>query len=132
MSAPPTPAATECRNSRSDARREEAPGDENTYVITVAIVEGAARDPLLTGATTLHRRGVSLVEAELSRPTNGRHILSATFNAHERQAQTVLRTFANQVEVLDAELFQAFDGRERNAMTETATVSSSSARGGGA
>jgi hypothetical protein len=82
------------------------------FVVTVAMVPGGARADLLQMASTLHRRGAEVVEAELSKPAHGRRVFSATFRATPRQAETVLRSLAGLVDVVDAGLFEALDMRE--------------------
>jgi transcription termination factor Rho len=84
---------------------------ESLFVLTVAMVPGGARADLLGLASVLHRRGVDVVEAELSRPAHERRVFSATFRSTTRQAETVLRSMQGLVDVLDATLFQAFDNR---------------------
>ncbi len=82
------------------------------FVVTVAMTSGGARADLLQMASTLHRRGAEVVEAELSKPAHGRRVFSATFRATPRQAQTVLRSMEGLVDVVDAGLFEALDMRE--------------------
>jgi hypothetical protein len=86
--------------------------DPRFYVVTVAMWAGGARSNLLSMASVLHRRGVEVVEAEMARPAHDRQVFSATFSADARQAETVLRTFENLVDVTDASLFEALDSRE--------------------
>lgn len=81
------------------------------FAITVALDPEGSRSDLLAFASVLHRRGVDVLEAELTRPSNGRRVFHATFKATPAHATTVLRTFENLVDVLDAVLFEAFDAR---------------------
>lgn len=81
------------------------------FVITVALTASGARADLMSMASVLHRRGVEVVEAELGRTVHDRRVFSATFAAAPRQASTVLRTFENIVDVVDASLFEAHDLR---------------------
>lgn len=82
------------------------------FAITLALDPEGSRSDLLALASVLHRRGVDVLEAELARPTNGRRVFHATFKAKPAHANTVLRTFENLVDVLDAVLFEAFDARQ--------------------
>ncbi|GAA3512978.1 hypothetical protein GCM10022234_04580 [Aeromicrobium panaciterrae] len=84
---------------------------ESLFVVTVAMVPGGARANLLSMASVLHRRGVDVVEAELSRPGHDRRVFSATFRSTARQAETVLRTLEGLVDVVDATLYAALDVR---------------------
>ena len=86
--------------------------DQGLFVVTVAMTVDGSRSDLLSMASVLHRRGVSVVEAELSRPAHERRVFSATFNATERQADTVSKSFANLIDVVDVALFRALDARE--------------------
>lgn len=81
------------------------------YVVTVAMFADGDRSDLLTMASVLHRRGVEVVEAEMSRPSHGRRVFSATFRAERQHAETVLKTFGNLVDVVDTSLFEALDAR---------------------
>lgn len=76
-----------------------------------AICVELAADPsadLLIMASVLHRRGVDVLEAQLSRPSGGSRVFSATFAApSERQAATVARTFQGRIGVLDVRLLAA-------------------------
>jgi hypothetical protein len=92
----------------TDAGATTAP---RLFVVTVALAASGARADLLGLASVLHRRGVEVVEAELGRPVDDRRVFSATFTAAPRQASTVLRTFENLVDVVDATLFEAMDTR---------------------
>lgn len=81
------------------------------FVVTVALTATGARADLLTMASVLHRRGVDVVEAELSRPAHDRRVFSAMFAATSQQASTVGRTFEGLVDVVDVSLFEAMDAR---------------------
>jgi hypothetical protein len=84
---------------------------QRLFVIAVAMTVDGSRADLLQMASVLHRRGVEIVEADLSRSAHGRRVFSATFHAAERQAETVLRTMEGLVDVIDASLFNALDAR---------------------
>lgn len=84
---------------------------ESLFVVTVALVPGGARADLLAMASALHRRGVEVIEAELSRPGRDRRVFSATFRSTDRQAETVLRSLEGLVDVVDATLYAALDIR---------------------
>ena len=96
---------------------------EPLFVLTVALVPDGARADLLGLASVLHRRGVDVVEAELSRPAHGRRVFSTTFRSTTRRAETVLRSMEGLVDVLDATLFQAFDARDAPAPSRVPVVS---------
>ena len=81
------------------------------FAVTVALAADGARADLLSAASVLNRRSVDVIEAELGRPAHGRRVFSATFAATPQQAATVLRTFENMVDVVDASLFEALDAR---------------------
>ncbi len=81
------------------------------FVVTVALVADGDRADLLAMASVLHRRGVEVVEADMSRPSHGRRVFSSTFRAERHHAETVLRTFESVVDVVDASLFEALDAR---------------------
>lgn len=88
--------------------------EQRLYAVTVATFADGSRADLLTMASVLHRRGVDVVEADMARPSYGRRVFSATFSADARLANTVLRSFENLVDVVDASLFEAFDCREQH------------------
>jgi hypothetical protein len=81
------------------------------FAVTVAMTADGARADLLSMASVLHRRGVDVVEAEFGRAMHGRRVFSATFAATPQQASTVLKTFENLIDVVDASLFAALDAR---------------------
>lgn len=81
------------------------------FVVTVAVTADGARADLLSLASVIHRRGVDIVEAEFCRAVHGRRVFSATFAATPQQASTVLKTFENLIDVVDATLFAALDAR---------------------
>jgi hypothetical protein len=81
------------------------------FAVTVALAADGSCADLLAMASVLHRRAVDVLEAELGRPAHGRRVFSATFAATPQQAATVLRTFENRVDVVDASLFEALDAR---------------------
>ena len=81
------------------------------FVVTIAVDAAGPRSDLLAMASVLHRRGVEVVEAELAREAHERRVFSATFRATPRAAATVLRSFENLVDVVDAALFEALDAR---------------------
>src|SRR3954471_14487719 len=83
-----------------------------TFVVTVALSATGERAGLLAMASTLHRRGVVVVEADLSKPLHGRRVFSATFAAEPAMAVTVLHSFENLIDVVDASLYQALDTRQ--------------------
>lgn len=82
------------------------------FAVSVAAQADGSRSDLLTMASVLHRRGVEVVDAEFARPSHGRRVFSATFRASPSQAATVLRSFENLVDVVDAVLFEALDARQ--------------------
>lgn len=84
---------------------------QGLFAVTVAVASEGSRSDLLAMASVLHRRGVKVVEAELTKPAHGRRIFNATFNATLAQAETVLKSFQNMIDVLDAALFEAVDAR---------------------
>jgi acetolactate synthase regulatory subunit len=81
------------------------------YSVAVALI---ARDSstLLSLVSTLHRRGVDVLSAELTRPTAGRRAFTATFHASWRQARTVEASLRNLVDVVGVEMCEAADGME--------------------
>jgi hypothetical protein len=98
---------------------------ERLYVVTVAVTTDGARSGLLGLASVLHRRGVDVLEAELARPSHGRRVFNATFGATPQRAATVLRTYENLVDVVDAALFEALDiraGRDAPALAAEAVL----------
>ena len=86
--------------------------DSRLYAVSVAVVSDGSRSDLLSMAAVLNRRGVDVVDAEYARPANGRRVFSATFRATPSHATTVLRSFENIVDVVDAVLFEALDARQ--------------------
>lgn len=85
---------------------------QSLFAVAVVVASEGSRSDLLAMASVLHRRGVGVVEAELAKPVRGRRIFNATFSATSAQAETVLKSFQNIVDVLDAALFEALDARE--------------------
>lgn len=82
------------------------------FIVTAVLTEGGGSADLLSMASVLHRRGVDVIEAALTRPSNGRRQFHATFLADPRMASTVCATFKNKVGVLEAVLFDALDLRD--------------------
>lgn len=82
------------------------------FAVSVAITADGARSDLLAMASVLHRRGVRVVEAELTKVAHGRRVFNATFNATSAQASTVLKSFQNVIDVVEAALFDALDTRD--------------------
>jgi hypothetical protein len=81
------------------------------FAVTVAMTTSDSRSDLLVMASVLHRRAVNVVEAELSTPSQGRRVFSATFQATPQKALTVLNSLKARVDVVDAELCAAADSR---------------------
>jgi hypothetical protein len=81
--------------------------EPNVFAISVELAADPSAD-LLVMASVLHRRGVEVLEAQLSRPTGGRRLFTASFAARSgRHATSVARTFQARVGVLDAHLLTA-------------------------
>jgi hypothetical protein len=81
--------------------------EPSVFAISVELVADPSAD-LLIMASVLHRRGVDVLEAQLSRPTGGRRVFTASFAARSaRHATSVARTFEGRVGVLDVHLLTA-------------------------
>lgn len=80
------------------------------YSVVVALT-GDDASTFLRIVTTLHRRGVPVIEAALSRPTAGRRAFAATFVATGRQARVVAASLLRLVDVVGVELCEAADGQ---------------------
>lgn len=85
---------------------------ERLFHVAVAMTANDGRTNLLATASVLHRRGVKVVEADIARAADGRQVFSATFNAEPRRAFTLLKSFENLANVVDARLVEAFDSRD--------------------
>jgi hypothetical protein len=81
-----------------------------TFRITVTLVAGGARADLMAMASVMSRRGVSVLDAELTWPSDGRRLFRATFRACPSRAETVLETFRNQIDALGAYLISTDSG----------------------
>jgi acetolactate synthase regulatory subunit len=79
------------------------------YSVAVALA-GDDASTFLRIVATLHRRGVPVVEAALSRPTADRRAFAATFVATGRQARVVAASLRRLVDVVGVELSEAADG----------------------
>jgi hypothetical protein len=79
--------------------------DVRPYSVMVVLIEGDS-SALLSVVSTLHRRGVDVLEAELTRPSAGRRAFTATFLATWKQAGTVEASLRNLVHVVHVELTQ--------------------------
>jgi hypothetical protein len=87
-----------------DASLSRSLDDQSSFVVAVVLTSEGARSDLLALASVLHRRGVMVEEATMTRPADHRRTFCASFTATRRQAMTVSRTFEGQVDVLDVEL----------------------------
>lgn len=83
--------------------------DVGTYSLTVTIAADGDHSSLLAMASVLHRRRVEVVDATITRPAQGHRFFRATILATARQANLVLRSMENVVNVLHAALFEAFE-----------------------
>ena len=81
-------------------------GETTAYAVTVEVV-GGDQSTLLSLASVLHRRGVDVLAAELSRPVGGRRTFTATLAATTRQVDTVAATLRNLVPVMAVEVVPA-------------------------
>jgi hypothetical protein len=93
---------------RSSTTRQDG---TRVYSVTVALIDDGDHDGLLVLASVLHRRGVRVAEAKLTRAAHGRQVFDASFSTTPRMAASVLATLQNQVKVLDAVLFEVLDMR---------------------
>jgi hypothetical protein len=89
------------------------------YSVVVALAGGDS-SALLSLVSTLHRRRVDVLDAELTRPDAGRRVFAATFLATSRQARTVEASLRNLVDTVDVEMCEAADDRrEKESPTPT-------------
>lgn len=79
-----------------------------SVAVTLAGSDGSA---LLSVVSTLHRRGVDVLNVELTRPTAGRRAFTATFHATWRQAGTTEASLRNLVDVVGVEMREAANDR---------------------
>lgn len=82
------------------------------FAVIVEVDADGARASLMALASVLHRRGIDVVEAEFTRRTHNRRVFTATFAAEQRRATTVLRSYENLIDVLDASLYAALETDE--------------------
>ncbi len=75
------------------------------YSVAVVLADGDS-SALLSVVSMLHRRGVDVLEAELTRPAADRRFFTATFTATWRQARTVEASLRNLVHAVSVELSQ--------------------------
>ena len=78
------------------------------YSVAVVLADGDG-SALLSVVSALHRRGVEVLDAELTRSAAGRRSFTATFVATCRQARTVEGSLRNLVHVIRAEVSEAAD-----------------------
>jgi len=93
--------------SGSDFVEQPSKLDEaRTPVFDIEIVLAPPVDSssLLTMASVFHRRGVSVVSAQMCAGSNQGQVFRATFHAAPRQASTLLKTVQAIVDVLHAEM----------------------------
>lgn len=76
---------------------------ESLYCIQVTLAH-SDRSTLLSLVSTLHRRGVNVLAAELSTPDKRRGTFAAQFAATPRQASTAASSLRNLVDVLTVEV----------------------------
>jgi hypothetical protein len=87
--------------------------EPGVFAINVELAADRSAD-LLAMASVLHRRGVDVLEAQLSRPVGGRRVFTASFVAPSaRQANTVARTFEGRVDVLEVHLLADLSDQRR-------------------
>ena len=81
-----------------------APTEANVFTLSVTLVADLSTD-LLVMASVLHRRGVDVLEARLSRPVEGGRLFTASFSARSAgHATTVARIVQGRVGVLEVRL----------------------------
>ncbi|WP_116951906.1 hypothetical protein [Jiangella endophytica] len=79
------------------------------------VLVGSDRAALLALVSTLHRRGVDVLEADLSRPAGGRRVFNATIAATPRQASSVEASLGQLIDVVEVVACKAIDARRRAA-----------------
>lgn len=62
---------------------------------------------LLALVSTLHRRGVEVIDAQLGSDRQAQPFFTVTFLATSSQARTLTASLSNRIDVLDAELVPA-------------------------
>jgi len=90
---------------------------QQLFAVAVKMTADGARADLMGMASVLHRRGIDVLEAELTRPTCGLRMFTALFFSSPQQASTVLRTLESLVDVLDASLLEVSDARSNRELT---------------
>lgn len=78
------------------------------FSVTVDLT-GRNRSALLSLVSTLHRRSVDVLSAELTRATNDGRAFTATFHATSRQARTLEASLRNLVDVVGVEMCETAD-----------------------
>jgi hypothetical protein len=79
-----------------------------TYSVAVALT-GRDSSALLSLVSTLHRRGVDVLDAELTRPFANSRAFTATFHATLRQARIVEASLRNLIDVVGVEMCEPAD-----------------------
>lgn len=77
---------------------------ERRIVIAVTLRESRDHAQLSRLASIFGRRGLDVLEAELSRISQGSRLFTATVMASPRRANTLLQSFLGLVDVVSAEL----------------------------
>ncbi|WP_033330874.1 hypothetical protein [Actinomadura welshii] len=92
-------------HQHDDPMRESESSAARPYSVAVALT-GNDTSAFLRVVATLHRRGVPVTEAALTRPTSDRRTFAATFVATERQAQVVAASLRRLVDVVDVDVYE--------------------------
>lgn len=91
------------------------------YAVSVAL-EGGDHALLLSLVSMLHRRGVEVLEADLSRPTEGRRVFNASVSATASQARTLAASLRGVIHVVDVSLYDADDDYRQERALRSASL----------
>lgn len=90
----------------------------------VVVLAGSNSSALLSVVSTLHRRRVEVLDAELTPPAAGRRSFTATFLATWRQARTVEASLRNLVDAVGVEMSESADDRDDGSVETVVPIGS--------
>jgi len=80
-----------------------------TYSVTVTVHADSRRPPLLSIGSILHRRHITVLEAELRRPVGSAQTFSATVVTSARRMTTLAHSLLREIEVLSVDYVELLD-----------------------
>lgn len=90
-----------------------------TFLVTVTVYADASRPPLLSIASILHRRHVTVLDAELRRAEGLAQKFIATVAASTERMETLARSLSREIDVLSVDYAELPHLRDTSAVPHT-------------